>query len=64
VQGPPGSRGLQGKPGATLDSVHFKFQTGQLLSECQGKIALVAARAQRNPSADIDFQGYLDKGGP
>jgi peptidoglycan-associated lipoprotein len=61
VQGPPGSRGPQGKAGATLDSVHFKFQTAQLLSECQGKIALIAAWAQRNPSADIELQGYLDQ---
>jgi len=48
-------------PGTTLDSVHFKFQTAQLLSECQGKIALIAAWAQRNPSADIELQGYLDQ---
>jgi outer membrane protein OmpA-like peptidoglycan-associated protein len=61
VSGPPGSRGLQGRPGATLDSVHFKFQTAQLLSECQGKIALIAAWAQRNPWADIELQGYLDQ---
>ena len=61
VSGPPGSRGLQGKTGATLDSVHFQFQTAQLLSECQGKIALFAAWAQRNPSADIELQGYLDQ---
>ena len=61
VPGPAGYRGLQGKPGATLDSVHFKFQTAQLLSECQGKIALIAAWAQRNPSADIELQGYLDQ---
>ena len=61
VSGPPGSRGLQGKAGATLDSVHFQFQTAQLLSECQGKIALIAAWAQRNPSAEIEVQGYLDQ---
>ncbi len=61
VSGPPGSRGLQGKTGATLDSVHFQFQTAQLLSECQGKIALIAAWAQRNPSADLELQGYLDQ---
>lgn len=59
VSGPPGSRGLQGKAGATLDSVHFQFQTAQLLSECQGKIALIAAWAQRDPSAEIELQGYL-----
>jgi len=61
VSGPPGSRGLQGKVGAALDSVHFKFQTAQLLSECQGKIALIAAWAQRNPAAEIELQGYLDQ---
>jgi outer membrane protein OmpA-like peptidoglycan-associated protein len=44
-----------------LDSVHFKFQTAELLSECQSKIALIAAWAQRNPSADIELQGYLDQ---
>ncbi len=44
-----------------LDSVHFQFQTAQLLSECQGKIALIAAWAQRNPSADLELQGYLDQ---
>lgn len=59
--GRPGYRGLQGKTGATLDSVHFKFQTAQLLSECQSKIALIAAWAERNPSADIELQGYLDQ---
>jgi len=61
VSGPPGSRGLQGQPRATLDSVHFKFQTAQLLSECQGKIAQIVAWAQRNPSADIELEGYLDQ---
>jgi outer membrane protein OmpA-like peptidoglycan-associated protein len=61
ISGPPGSRGLQGRQGATLDSVHFKFQTAQLLSECQGKLALIAAWAQRNPSAQIEVQGYLDQ---
>lgn len=61
ISGPPGSRGLQGRLGATLDSVHFQFQTAQLLSECQGKIALIAAWAQRNPSADLEVQGYLDQ---
>jgi outer membrane protein OmpA-like peptidoglycan-associated protein len=61
VSGPPGSRGLQGRPTATLDSVHFQFQTAQLLSECQDKIALIVAWAQRNPSADIELQGYVDQ---
>lgn len=61
ISGPPGSRGLQGRQGATLDSVHFTFQTAQLLSECQAKIALIVAWAQRNPSADIELQGYLDQ---
>lgn len=61
ISGPPGSRGLQGRPRATLDSVHFQFQTAQLLSECQGKIALIVAWAQRNPSAQIELQGYLDQ---
>jgi outer membrane protein OmpA-like peptidoglycan-associated protein len=61
VSGPPGSRGLQGRPRATLDSVHFKFQTAQLLSQCQHKIALIVAWVQRNPSADIELQGYLDQ---
>jgi outer membrane protein OmpA-like peptidoglycan-associated protein len=61
ISGPPGSRGLQGRQGATLDSVHFKFQTAQLLSECQGKLALIAAWALRNPTAQIEVQGYLDQ---
>lgn len=61
VSGPPGSRGLQGRPGAMLDSVHFKFQTAQLLSECQSKIGLIVAWAQRNPSEEIELQGYLDQ---
>jgi outer membrane protein OmpA-like peptidoglycan-associated protein len=61
VPGPPGSRGLQGKKGAALDSVHFQFQTAQLLSQCQSKIALIAAWAKRNPSADIELDGYLDQ---
>lgn len=61
VSGPRGSRGLQGKAGATLDSVHFQFQTAQLLSECQGKITQIVAWAQRNPSTDIELQGYLDQ---
>jgi outer membrane protein OmpA-like peptidoglycan-associated protein len=61
ISGPPGSRGLQGRQRATLDSVHFKFQTAQLLTECQGKLALIAAWAQRNPTAQIEVQGYLDQ---
>jgi outer membrane protein OmpA-like peptidoglycan-associated protein len=61
ISGPPGSRGLQGRQGATLDSVHFKFQTAQLLSECQGKLALIAAWAQRILTAQIEVQGYLDQ---
>lgn len=44
-----------------LDSVHFQFQTAQLLSQCQDKIALIVAWAQRNPSADIELQGYVDQ---
>jgi hypothetical protein len=64
VQGPPGSRGLQGKAAATLDSVHFQFQTAQLLSQCQDKIALIVAWAQRNPSADIELQGTWTSGKP
>jgi outer membrane protein OmpA-like peptidoglycan-associated protein len=47
--------------GATLDSVHFQFQTAQLLSECHGKIAHIVAWAQRNPSAALELQGYLDQ---
>jgi hypothetical protein len=61
ISGPPGSRGLQGSPRATLDSVHFQFQTAQLLSQCQDKIPLVVAWAKRNPSVDIELQGYLDQ---
>lgn len=61
ISGPPGSRGLQGRQRATLDSVHFKFQSAQLLTECQGKLALIAAWAQRNPTAQIEVQGYLDQ---
>jgi outer membrane protein OmpA-like peptidoglycan-associated protein len=61
ISGPPGSRGLQGRQRATLDSVHFKFQTAQLLSECQGKLAMIAAWAQRNPTAQTEVQGYLDQ---
>ena len=61
VPGPPGSRGLQGKTGAALDSVHFKFQTAELLSQCRSKIALIADWAQRNPSAEIELRGYLDQ---
>lgn len=52
---------LIGEGGATPDRVHFKFQTAKLLSERQGKIALIAARAQRDPSVDIELQGYLDQ---
>ena len=61
ISGPPGARGLQGRQGATLDSVHFQFQTAQLLSECENKIKQIVAWAQRNPSADIELQGYLDQ---
>jgi outer membrane protein OmpA-like peptidoglycan-associated protein len=61
VPGPPGSRGLQGKAGAALDSVHFEFQTAELLSQCRSKIALIADWAKRNPSAEIELQGYLDQ---
>ncbi len=39
VPGPPGSRGLQGKKGAALDSVHFEFQSAQLLSQYQSRFA-------------------------
>jgi outer membrane protein OmpA-like peptidoglycan-associated protein len=58
---PPGIAEASGTAGATLDSVHFQFQTAQLLSECQGNLALIAAWAQRNPSAQIEVQGYLDQ---
>jgi outer membrane protein OmpA-like peptidoglycan-associated protein len=61
VPGPPGSRGLQGRTGPALDSVHFEFQTAALLSPCQDKIALIADWAKRNPSAEIELQGYLDQ---
>ena len=60
VPGPPGLRGPAGK-GAALDSVHFEFQTAELLSQCQSKIALVANWAKQHPSADIELQGYLDQ---
>jgi len=47
--------------GASLDSVHFEFQTAELLSQCQSKIALVADWAKQHPSAEIELQGYLDQ---
>lgn len=47
--------------GASLDSVHFEFQTADLLSQCQSKIALVADWAKQHPSAQIELQGYLDQ---
>ena len=47
--------------GAALDSVHFEFQTAELLSQCQSKIALVADWAKQHPSAGIELQGYLDQ---
>jgi outer membrane protein OmpA-like peptidoglycan-associated protein len=60
VPGPKGSRGPVGK-GAALDSVHFEFQTAELLSQCLGKIALVANWAKQHPTAEIELQGYLDQ---
>ena len=59
-KGSPGSRGPMGK-GAALDSVHFEFQTAELLSQCVSKIALVANWAKQHPSAEIELQGYLDQ---
>jgi outer membrane protein OmpA-like peptidoglycan-associated protein len=63
VTGPPGLRGPAGPAGkgASLDSVHFEFQTAELLTQCQSKIALVAAWAKQHPSAGIELQGYLDQ---
>ena len=60
LPGPKGSRGPVGK-GAALDSVHFEFQTAELLSQCVSKIALVANWAKQHPSAEIELQGYLDQ---
>ena len=60
VPGPPGLRGPAGK-GASLDSVHFEFQTAELLSQCQSKIALVADWAKQHPSTGIELQGYVDQ---
>lgn len=60
VPGPKGSRGPMGK-GAALDSVHFEFQTAELLSQCLSKITLVANWAKRHPSAEIELQGFLDQ---
>ena len=61
--GPKGSRGSRGPmgKGAALDSVHFEFQTAELLSQCVSKIALVANWAKQHPSAEIELQGYLDQ---
>ena len=59
--GPPGLRGPAGMKGASLDSVHFEFQTADLLSQCQSKIALVADWAKQHPSAGIELQGYVDQ---
>ena len=61
VPGPPGLQGPAGMKGASLDSVHFEFQTAELLSQCQGKIALVADWAKQHPSAEIELQGYVDQ---
>ena len=47
--------------GASLDSVHFEFQTAELLSQCVSKIALVANWAKQHPSAEIELHGYLDQ---
>jgi peptidoglycan-associated lipoprotein len=47
--------------GASLDSVHFEFDTAVLLSQCQSKIALVADWARQHPSAGIELQGYVDQ---
>ena len=60
LPGPKGSRGSMGK-GAALDSVHFEFQTAELLSQCVSKIGLVANWAKQHPSAEIELQGYLDQ---
>ena len=61
VPGPAGPRGLQGTKGAALESVHFEFQTAQLLSQCESKIALIADWAKRHPSAEIELDGYMDQ---
>jgi outer membrane protein OmpA-like peptidoglycan-associated protein len=63
LPGPNGSRGSRGPmgKGAALDSVHFEFQTAELLSQCVSKIALVANWAKQHPSAEIELQGYLDQ---
>ena len=63
VPGPKGSQGSRGPmgKGAALDSVHFEFQTAELLSQCVSKIALVANWAKQHPSAEIELQGYLDQ---
>ena len=47
--------------GASLDSVHFEFQTAELLSQCLSKITLVANWAKQHPSAEIELQGFLDQ---
>lgn len=60
VPGPPGLPGPAGKR-VSLDSVHFEFQTAELLSQCRSKIALVADWAKQHPSAGIELQGYLDQ---
>ena len=61
--GAPGPRGLRGAAGkgASLDSVHFEFQTAELLSQCLSKITLVANWAKEHPSAEIKLQGYMDQ---
>jgi outer membrane protein OmpA-like peptidoglycan-associated protein len=63
ADGLPGPKGLRGAPGkgAALDSVHFAFQTAELLSQCVSKIALVASWAKEHPSARIELQGYMDQ---
>ena len=47
--------------GASLDSVHFEFQTAELLSQCLSKITLMAEWAKQHPTAEIELQGFLDQ---
>ena len=50
-----------GRPGASLENVHFEVRTAQLRSNCADKIEKIAELLRDHPTVSVELAGYLDQ---
>jgi outer membrane protein OmpA-like peptidoglycan-associated protein len=50
-----------GRPGASLENLHFEVRTAQLRSNCADKIEKIAEWLRDHPTVAVELAGYLDQ---